>query len=186
MRKTKLLAISQHLYPTQTRSRTIPANMSTSAVERANEFVSFLNASPTPFHAVKNASALLEKAGFKLIKVRRVVYHSSPSRLLTNHQERDSWSSSLKNGGKYYLTRNGSTLAAFAIGKQWKAGNPLAMIGTHTDSPVLRIKPNSKKTGEGFLQARLAILEQGRNLMRDRSVSKHTVAVCGIPGSIET
>jgi aspartyl aminopeptidase len=72
--------------------------------------------------------------------------------LLTNHQERDSWSSSLKNGGKYYFTRNGSTLAAFAIGKQWKAGNPLAMIGTHTDSPVLRIKPISKKKNEGFLQ----------------------------------
>jgi len=43
--------------------------MSTSAINHANEFVDFLNASPTPFHAVKNGAALLEKAGFKLIKV---------------------------------------------------------------------------------------------------------------------
>ena len=31
-------------------------------------------------------------------------------------------------------------------------GNPFAMIGAHTDSPALRIKPVSKKQGEGFIQ----------------------------------
>jgi aspartyl aminopeptidase len=41
---------------------------------------------------------------------------------------------------------------AFGIGKKWKPGNPLAMIGAHTDSPCLRIKPVSKKTGAGFMQ----------------------------------
>lgn len=67
-------------------------------------------------------------------------------------QERDSWSSTLQPGGKYYLTRNGSSIVAFAIGKKWKPGNPIAMIGAHTDSPCLRIKPVSKKQGQGFLQ----------------------------------
>lgn len=67
-------------------------------------------------------------------------------------QERDSWSSTLKPGGKYYLTRNGSSIVAFAIGKQWKTGNPIGMIGAHTDSPCLRIKPVSKKQSDGFLQ----------------------------------
>jgi aspartyl aminopeptidase len=50
------------------------------------------------------------------------------------------------------LTRNGSSIIAFAIGKKWKPGNPLAIIGAHTDSPCLRIKPVSKKQSDGFLQ----------------------------------
>lgn len=41
---------------------------------------------------------------------------------------------------------------AFAIGKKWAPGNPISMIGAHTDSPCLRIKPVSKKTNAGFLQ----------------------------------
>jgi len=76
----------------------------------------------------------LERAGFKAIK------------------ERDAWSSTLQPGGKYYLTRNGSSIVAFAIGKKWQPGNPIGMIGAHTDSPCLRIKPVSKKQNDGFLQ----------------------------------
>lgn len=41
---------------------------------------------------------------------------------------------------------------AFAIGKKWAPGNPISMIGAHTDSPTLRLKPVSKKTNAGFLQ----------------------------------
>jgi aspartyl aminopeptidase len=83
---------------------------------------------------VHSAVQRLAKAGFEEIK------------------ERDSWSSTLIPGGKYYLTRNGSSIVAFAIGKKWKSGNPIAMIGAHTDSCCLRIKPVSKKTGAGFMQ----------------------------------
>ncbi|KAK8191163.1 aspartyl aminopeptidase [Phyllosticta capitalensis] len=104
------------------------------SLQHAEDFLSFVNASPTPFHAVKSSIEKLEKAGFTQIK------------------ERDAWSSTLKPGGKYYLTRNTSSLVAFAIGKQWKPGNPIGMIGAHTDSPVLRIKPVSKRQADGFLQ----------------------------------
>lgn len=86
------------------------------------------------FHACHSAIQKLIPAGFKEIK------------------ERDPWSSTLTPGGKYYLTRNGSSIVAFSIGKKWKPGNPIAMIGAHTDSPCLRIKPVSKKSGAGFLQ----------------------------------
>lgn len=41
---------------------------------------------------------------------------------------------------------------AFAIGKQWKAGNGMALLGAHTDSPALRLKPKSRKFGENYLQ----------------------------------
>ncbi|KIX93688.1 aspartyl aminopeptidase [Fonsecaea multimorphosa CBS 102226] len=100
----------------------------------ATDFLDFVNASPTPFHAVKSIKERLTSVGFKQIK------------------EKDSWSSICLPGGKYFLTRNGSTIVAFAIGKKWKPGNPISMVGAHTDSPCLRIKPVSKKQGDGFLQ----------------------------------
>ncbi|EXJ86373.1 aspartyl aminopeptidase [Capronia epimyces CBS 606.96] len=100
----------------------------------ATDFLSFVNASPTPFHAVKSVKERLSAVGFQEVK------------------EKQSWSSICAPGGKYYLTRNGSTIVAFTIGKKWKPGNPISMIGAHTDSPCLRIKPVSKKQGDGFLQ----------------------------------
>ncbi|KAF7196027.1 Aspartyl aminopeptidase [Pseudocercospora fuligena] len=108
--------------------------LSTMTNQRANDFISFLNASPSPFFAVRSSIERLEKAGFKPIK------------------ERDSWNQTLQPGGKYYLTRNASTIVAFAIGHKWKPGNPVAMVGAHTDSPCLRIKPVSKRSADGFLQ----------------------------------
>lgn len=104
------------------------------SLKRAEDFVSFLNASPTPFHAVHSAKLRLEKAGFKQIK------------------ERDSWNATCQPGGRYYLTRNASTIIAFAIGHKWRPGNPVAMVGAHTDSPCLRIKPVSRRSADGFLQ----------------------------------
>ena len=88
----------------------------------------------TAYHAVQNAARRLDQAGFAKIN------------------ERDSWATNLQPGGKYYLTRNGSSIVAFAIGSKWKPGNPVAMIGAHTDSPCLRVKPVSKKSNVGFLQ----------------------------------
>ena len=41
----------------------------TASLKRAEDFTDFLNASPTPFHAVHTAKQRLEKAGFKQIKV---------------------------------------------------------------------------------------------------------------------
>jgi len=67
-------------------------------------------------------------------------------------KERDPWQSSCRPGGKYFLTRNRSTIVAFAIGEKWKPGNSIAMIGAHTDSPCLRMKPVSKKQADGFIQ----------------------------------
>ncbi|PYI13465.1 aspartyl aminopeptidase [Aspergillus japonicus CBS 114.51] len=100
----------------------------------ALDFLSYVNASPTPFHAVQSAKDLLAKAGFQEIK------------------EKDPWASTCRPGGKYYVTRNQSTIVAFAIGKKWQPGNPISMIGAHTDSPVLRVKPVSNKRGEGYVQ----------------------------------
>ncbi|PBP26546.1 aspartyl aminopeptidase [Diplocarpon rosae] len=104
------------------------------AIAQANDFIDFVNESPTPYHAVHSAIKRLTAAGFTEIK------------------ERDSWSATLQAGGKYFLTRNSSSIVAFAVGRRWKPGNPIAMIGAHTDSCTLRLKPVSKKTGAGFMQ----------------------------------
>ncbi|KAF8471818.1 peptidase M18 [Kalaharituber pfeilii] len=117
-------------------ARQLTTMVSETAMKYAKDFLDYVNASPTPFHAVKSSKERLEKAGFVGIR------------------ERDNWNNKLKLGGKYYLTRNGSTIVAFAIGNKWKAGNGMALLGAHTDSPALRVKPKSRKYGEGknFLQ----------------------------------
>lgn len=86
------------------------------------------------YHAVANAVKSFEKAGFQQI------------------HERDSWSASVRPGGKYYVTRNGSSIAAFAVGSKWRAGNPVSIVGAHTDSCCLRLKPVSKKSNVGYDQ----------------------------------
>ena len=94
--------------------------------------MSFLDSSPDPFHAVATSISLLEAAGY--------VPLSDPQQAYKGNLER---------GGKYYFTKNGSTLIAFCVGEQYQPGNGFKIIGGHTDSPNLKIKPRSKKSGGG-------------------------------------
>lgn len=51
------------------------------------------------------------------------------------------------------FTRNQSALVAFAVGAQFKPGQGVHIVGAHTDSPNLHIKPISKKKEkEGYMQ----------------------------------
>lgn len=102
------------------------------ATSVASDLVDFLNASPTAFHAVEEAKRQLKIAGYEQIS------------------ERQDWS--LQVGSKYFFTRNYSTILAFAIGKKFVAGNGCHIIGAHTDSPCLKLKPISKVVKGGFLQ----------------------------------
>ena len=78
----------------------------------------FLDASPTPFHATLNITMMLDNAGFiKLIETQK-------------------WD--LKKGEKYYVTRNDSSVIAFTFGDD----KNYTMVGAHTDSPNLKLKPN--------------------------------------------
>lgn len=79
----------------------------------------FLDASPTPFHATQNMAGMFENAGF--IKLNEV----------------DKWT--LEEGQKYYVTRNDSSVIAFTYPKTKKN---YVMVGAHTDSPNLKLKPN--------------------------------------------
>ncbi|MDD7804509.1 MAG: M18 family aminopeptidase [Endozoicomonas sp. (ex Botrylloides leachii)] len=89
----------------------------------------FLHASPTPYHAVKNMSDILDANGFQ--------------KLL----EGESWS--LKSKGRYYVTRNDASIVAFCIGDHNKG---MRMVGAHTDSPCLKVKPQPEITKHNYLQ----------------------------------
>jgi len=78
----------------------------------------FLDASPTPFHAIENMHGMLRNAGFVEL------------------DERQKWS--LKKGQNYFVTRNGSSLIAFT----YSGKKDYVMVGTHTDSPNIKLKPN--------------------------------------------
>ncbi|THV08659.1 aspartyl aminopeptidase [Dendrothele bispora CBS 962.96] len=108
--------------------------ISSVAPEAASRLLSFINASPTPFHATFNAAQRLESAGFRKLK------------------EMDPWDKEIKAGGKYYFTRNQSTILAFTLPQSWKHGTGLSIVATHIDSPNLRIRPISKRERSGYLQ----------------------------------
>lgn len=98
--------------------------------EAACDLIKYINRSPSPYHAVAEAIQILKKAGYKRL------------------EESADWN--LVPGGLYYLTRNASTLIAFALGDKFAPGNGCQLIGAHTDSPCLRIKQRSEKTSVGY------------------------------------
>ncbi|MCB1643941.1 MAG: M18 family aminopeptidase [Pseudomonadales bacterium] len=92
--------------------------------------LTYLSDSPTPFHATANGCTLMEAAGF------------------TRLNEADAWN--LKPGG-YYVTRNDSSLIAFIVGKKSPVETGIRMVGAHTDSPCLKVKPNPELRTRGYL-----------------------------------
>lgn len=103
-------------------------------VELAERACTFWSNSPDPFHAVANSVAKLEETGFLRLS------------------KREPFAGLLAPGGKYFYTINQSTLVAFTVGGRYAAGNGFKIIGGHTDSPNLKVKPRSKKQGKGYLQ----------------------------------
>lgn len=54
------------------------------------------------------------------------------------------WEPIIEPGGRYYFTRNQSTIVAFAVGQKAGLGSGFHVVGAHTDSPCLKLKPISK------------------------------------------
>jgi len=91
-----------------------------------------IDQSPTPFHAVSTLTGLLEEKGFVELR------------------EDSSWNP--EPGGRYYVIRNGTSLSAFIVGNQSPESSGFKIIGAHTDSPNLRIKPNPAYEKSGYVQ----------------------------------
>ena len=92
--------------------------------------LSFLDASPVNFWAVKNIAEELQKNGFR---------HVNPQEPLGK----------VEAGDKFFVTKNDSSIYAFQIGRKPLADAGFHMVCAHCDSPTFRIKPNAEMTCEG-------------------------------------
>ncbi|MDE0746463.1 MAG: M18 family aminopeptidase [Porticoccaceae bacterium] len=96
------------------------------------DLVEFLDASPTPFHAVLSMKKMLLKAGF------------------TELNELVEWT--LEAGNRHFVTRNGSSIIAFVVGQDDLVTGGIRLVGAHTDSPCLMVKPQPEIVSHGYFQ----------------------------------
>lgn len=90
----------------------------------------FILSSPTPFHAVDTAKKMLEEQGFTELK--------------------ESENVNVVPEGKYFVTRNLSSIIAFKIPKGEFSG--FMISAAHSDSPAFRIKENSEMTDDNYVR----------------------------------
>ena len=94
----------------------------------AKNLIDFIYNSPTAFHAVSTSKELLDTNGF------------------TELDSRKGWN--LQVGGKYYVTKNSSAIIAFIVNSDNIEKEGFRIIGSHSDSPSFRIKPNAEMVAE--------------------------------------
>jgi len=102
------------------------------ATQQAQLLLDFIDASPSPSHVVNTIETQL--AAFSFIKL----------------DETEKWT--LKAGGRYYVVRDDSSIIVFVRGQKPLVDTGFKLIGAHTDSPGLRIKPNAATATDGLLR----------------------------------
>ncbi|GGZ88598.1 M18 family aminopeptidase [Streptomyces bluensis] len=100
-----------------------------------DDLMTFLAASPSPYHAVANAAERLEKAGFRQVA------------------ETDAWDGTA--GGRYVL--RGGAIVAWYVPEGAEPHTPFRIVGAHTDSPNLRVKPLPDSGAHGWRQVAVEI-----------------------------
>ena len=107
-------------------------NISPEARAQAQDLLSFIDTSPSPWHAVHSIEQRLLAQGF------------------TQLQEAQRWK--LEAGGRYYVVRGGASIIAFKLGQQSLSEKGFRMIGAHTDSPGLRLKTHAAHASNGLVR----------------------------------
>lgn len=97
----------------------------------AQDLCSFVDKSPSPYHAAREVARRLDAVGFSEL------------------DEENVWE--IARGDKRYVLRAG-TIVAFVVGDEHPASAGFRIIGAHTDSPNLRVKPNPDVTKNGYQQ----------------------------------
>lgn len=101
-------------------------------LDYAYDFLSFINKNPTEFHAAEWVTKLLEQHGFVYLPER------------ADWGEYDEFIDIVAgNGGKFYTTRNGSSVIAAVVGPDWKPSDGVGLVGAHIDALTVKLKPNS-------------------------------------------
>ncbi|WP_395294985.1 M18 family aminopeptidase [Kitasatospora hibisci] len=103
--------------------------------KHTDDLIAFLGTSPSPYHAVASAAERLEKAGFRQVA------------------ETDAWDASA--GGRYLV--RGGALIAWYVPEGASPETPFRVVGTHTDSPNLRVKPLPDTGSAGWRQVAVEI-----------------------------
>jgi len=99
---------------------------------QAQDLLNFIDASPSPWHAVNTVAHQLNTQGFKQL------------------HETEAWQ--LNAGESYYVTRGGASIIAFTLGQTPLIKSGFRMVGAHTDSPGLRLKPNAAYGSDGLVR----------------------------------
>ncbi|MFY9327056.1 MAG: M18 family aminopeptidase [Georgfuchsia sp.] len=126
--------------------------LSAKILTHAQQLLAFIDTSPTPWHAVASAEEHLRDQGFLRL------------------EEAERWQ--LAAGGRYYVVRGGASLIAFVLGSGRLAETGFRIVGAHTDSPGLRLKPRPALSGDGLM--RLAVEVYGGPILAsftDRDLS---------------
>lgn len=105
------------------------------AKEKAHDLLEFIDASPSPWHAVATIESRLIAQGF------------------TRLEEAELWQ--LERGAAYFVSRKGGSIIAFKMGGKPIEQSGFRIVGAHTDSPGLRLKPRTAFASDGI--ARLAV-----------------------------
>ena len=119
---------------------------------QAQELLDFIDASPSPWHVAATVAQRLESQGFEQLR------------------EDQRWS--LKPGGRYFVVRGGASVVGFVTGTQDLSQSAFRIIGAHTDSPGLRLKPRAPHAAEPM--ARLGVEVYGGAILAtftDRDLS---------------
>ncbi len=98
----------------------------------AHDLIDFIDASPSPWHAVNTAEQRLLAQGF------------------TQLEEAKTWQ--LSSGQSYFVSRGGASIIAFTLGKQALTDRGFRIVGAHTDSPGLRLKPQAAFGSDGLVR----------------------------------
>jgi aspartyl aminopeptidase len=107
-------------------------NIPDTARSQAQDLLDFIDASPSPWHAVQTCESRLQVVGFERL------------------EETERWT--LTAGGRYYVVRGGSSIIAFIVGSRPATETGLRLIGAHTDSPGLRLKPKPAEDASGMVR----------------------------------
>jgi aspartyl aminopeptidase len=91
------------------------------ARQRAQDLLDFIDASPSPWHAIAEIERRLQAFSFQRL------------------QENATWL--LDSGGRYYVVRDDSSIVLFVLGRKPVTETGFKILGAHTDSPGLRVKP---------------------------------------------
>jgi aspartyl aminopeptidase len=135
---------------------------------QARDLLAYIDQSPSPFHAVAETTRRLVAAGYKQLF------------------EGDAWQ--LSPGDRFFVVRGDATLAAFELGTEPPEEAGFRLIGAHTDSPTLRIKPQPEVVREGHRQ--LAVEVYGGALYstwldRDLSIAGRVVVAQSAGGATQ-